>query len=151
MRFHSSGELDRLVDEAGDIDLDLAAAIATAQPDSGIDILMGLGGAPQGVLAAGALAGLGGDFQGRFRPRSDDEVSRLRAAGIEDLERTYHSVDLVGENVMFAATGVTGGHLLPGVRFFGGGAVTHSVVVRSQSQTARWIRADHHFEHEPQY
>ena len=147
-----------LIDELRDADArvqlladgDLAAAIATAQPDSGIDLLMGIGGAQQGLLAAGALGGLGGQFLGRFRPLSSDEASRLDSAGIE-VGRSYEASQLVGENVMFAATGVTGGHLLSGVRFFGGGAVTNSVVVRSRSRTVRWIQAQHHFEHEPEY
>src|SRR5690606_31738989 len=97
-------------------DGDLAAAIATARPGSGIDVLMGVGKAQQGVLSAGALVGLGGMFQGRFHPLSADESARLRDAGITDFERRYDAADLVGENVMFAATGVTNGLLVEGVR-----------------------------------
>jgi fructose-1,6-bisphosphatase class II len=150
---------DRLIDEvrrAGArvqllADGDLAAAIATARLGSGIDILLGIGGAQQGVLAAGAIAALGGVFQGRFRPRTEDEVGRLKDAGLRDLDRCYEPSDLTGDNVMFAATGVTGGHLLNGVRYFRGGAMTNSVVMRSSTRTVRWIEAYHHFDFKPEY
>jgi fructose-1,6-bisphosphatase II len=132
-------------------DGDLAAAIATARPGSGIDLLMGVGKAQQGVLAAGALVGLDGLFHGRFHPLSGDERSRLREADIGDLERRYEATDLVGRNVMFAATGVTSGLLLDGVRFFAGGAQTNSVVVRSRTRTVRWIHAFHRFDLKPEY
>jgi fructose-1,6-bisphosphatase class II len=132
-------------------DGDLASAIATARPGSGIDMVMGVGGAQQGVLAAGAIEALGGEFQGRFQPRNDDERGRLRDAGIGDLARLYGPVDLVGDNVMFAATGVTQGHLLSGVRYFRGGAMTNSVVMRSRTRTVRWIEAYHHFDFKPEY
>jgi len=132
-------------------DGDLAAAIATARPGSSIDILLGIGGAQQGLLAAAAIQALGGDFQGRFRPRTEDEVRRLREAGIADPQRVYSPSDLVGDNVMFAATGVTGGHLLAGVRYFAGGATTNSVVMRSRTRTVRWIEAYHHFDFKPEY
>lgn len=150
---------DRLVDEvrrAGArvqllADGDLAAAIATARPGSGIDILFGVGGAQQGLLAAGAIEALGGHFQGRFRPRSEDEIGRLREAGIDDVQGVHEPRALVGENVMFAATGVTNGHLLQGVRYFRGGAMTNSVVMRSRTRTVRWIEAVHHFDFKPEY
>jgi len=150
---------ERLVDavrEAGArvqllADGDLASSIATARPGSGIDMVMGIGGAQQGVLAAGAIQALGGDFQGRFQPRNDDERGRLRDAGLKDLSRLYGPVDLVGDNVMFAATGVTQGHLLAGVRYFRGGAMTNSVVMRSRTRTVRWIEATHHFDLKPEY
>lgn len=132
-------------------DGDLAAAVATARPGSGIDLLMGVGKAQQGVLSAGALVGLGGLFQGRFRPLSADEGARLREAGINDFDRRYQATDLVGENVMFAATGVTNGLLVDGVRFFKGGAQTHSLVVRSRTRTVRWIQAHHRFDLKPEY
>ena len=132
-------------------DGDLAAAIATARAGSGVDILLGIGGGQQGVLAAGALQGLGGAFEGRFRPLSGDESVRLREAGLESTERVYSAEDLVGENVMFAATGVTGGHLLDGVQFFRGGARTSSVVVRSATRTVRWLETHHHFDFKPEY
>jgi fructose-1,6-bisphosphatase class II len=132
-------------------DGDLAAGIAASRPGSGIDILLGVGGAQQGVLAAGAIMALGGDFQGRFRPRNDDERNRLREAGIGDLSRIYGPADLVGDNTMFAATGVTNGHLLSGVRYFRGGATTNSVVMRSRTRTVRWIEAHHRFDFKPEY
>ena len=132
-------------------DGDLAAGIAASRPGSGIDILLGVGGAQQGVLAAGAIMALGGEFQGRFRPRNDDERNRLREAGIGDLSRIYGPADLVGDNVMFAATGVTNGHLLSGVRYFRGGATTNSVVMRSRTRTVRWIEAHHRFDFKPEY
>jgi fructose-1,6-bisphosphatase II len=150
---------DRLVAEIREVgarvqllaDGDLAAAIATAREGSGIDLLMGIGKAQQGVLAAGALVGLGGLFQGRFHPLTSDENARLREAGIKDFQRRYLGPDLVGENVMFAATGVTSGLLLDGVRFFAGGAQTNSMVVRSRTRTARWIQAFHRFDLKPEY
>jgi fructose-1,6-bisphosphatase II len=132
-------------------DGDLAAAIATARPDSGVDILLGIGGGQQGVLAAGALQGLGGVFEGRFRPLSGDETVLLKEAGLEEADRIFPSEALVGENVMFAATGVTSGHLLSGVQFFKGGARTNSVVVRSATRTTRWIETHHHFDFKPEY
>lgn len=132
-------------------DGDLAGAIATARPESGIDLLLGIGGAHQGALAAAALSGLGGCFEGRFRPLSADENARLREAGMADLDRRYRAEDLVGSNVMFAATGVTAGVLLDGVRFFAGGARTSSVVVRSRTRTVRWIQAYHRFDRSPEY
>ncbi len=149
----------RLIDEARRAgarvqllaDGDLAAAIATARPDSGIDIVLGIGGAQQGVLAAGALECLGGEFQGRFKPMTSDEVTSLTEAGIEDQARRYRASDLIGDKMMFAATGVTNGHLLRGVQFQRGGATTNSVVMRSQSRTVRWIEAYHHFDFKPEY
>jgi len=132
-------------------DGDLAGAIATARPGSGIDLLLGIGGAQQGVLAAAAIEALGGSFQGRFAPQTHDEVGRLRALGLNDLSRRHDAVDLVGDNVMFAATGVTGGHLLSGVKYFRGGAMTNSVVMRSRTRTVRWIEAYHHFDFKPNY
>jgi len=132
-------------------DGDLASAIATGRPGSGIDMVMGIGGAQQGILAAGAILALGGDLQGRFKPRNDDERGRLRDAGIANLGKLYGPVDLVGDNVMFAATGVTQGHLLSGVQYFRGGARTNSVVMRSRTRTVRWIEAHHHFDFKPEY
>ncbi|MFM7141944.1 MAG: fructose-bisphosphatase class II, partial [Alphaproteobacteria bacterium] len=128
-----------------------AAAIATARPGTEVDILLGIGGAQQGVLAAGAIEAMGGFMEVRFRPRTADEGALLRAAGISDPERVRQASDLVGDNVMFAATGVTGGHLLSGVRFFRGGARTNSVVMRSRTRTVRWIEAHHHFDFKPEY
>jgi len=133
-------------------DGDVSAAIATGFPDTGVDILMGIGGAPEGVLAAAALQCLGGDMQGRLRPRNDQEVERARKLGIKDLDRIYRISDLAKSgDVMFAATGVTDGDLLRGVRFFGGGARTHSVVMRYRSGTIRFIEATHRFDRRPVY
>jgi fructose-1,6-bisphosphatase II len=150
-------ELIRSVREAGARikliqDGDVSAAIATAFPESGVDILMGIGGAPEGVLAAAALQCLGGDMQGRLRPRNDQEVERARRVGVKDIERIYGIGDLVsGTELMFAATGVTDGDLLRGVRFFGGGSRTHSVVIRRRSGTTRFIEATHRFDRRPVY
>ncbi len=133
-------------------DGDVSAAIATAFPDSGVDVLMGVGGAREGVLAAAALQCLGGDMQGRLRPRSDAEVERARRAGVKEMDRVYRIGDLAsGNELMFAATGVTDGELLRGVRFFGGGARTHSVVMRRRSGTTRFIEATHRFDRRPVY
>jgi fructose-1,6-bisphosphatase II len=133
-------------------DGDLSAAVATGFPETGVDVLMGIGGAAEGVLAAAALQCLGGDMQGRLRPRNDEEVERARRIGIKDMERVYGIGDLAkGADVMFAATGVTDGDLLRGVRFFGGGARTHSVVMRYRSGTVRFIEATHRFDRRPEY
>jgi fructose-1,6-bisphosphatase II len=133
-------------------DGDVSAAIATGFPETGVDVLMGIGGAPEGVLAAAALQCLGGDIQGRLRPRNDHEVERARKIGIKDIDRIYRIGDLArGEDAMFAATGVTDGDLLRGVRFFGGGARTHSVVMRHRSGTVRFIEATHRFDRRPIY
>jgi fructose-1,6-bisphosphatase II len=150
-------ELIREVREAGARikliqDGDVSAAIATAFPESGVDVLMGVGGAPEGVLAAAALQCLGGDMQGRLRPRNNEEIERARRAGVKDLDRVYRINDLAsGGELMFAATGVTDGDLLRGVRFFGGGARTHSVVIRQRSGTTRFIEATHRFDRRPVY
>jgi len=133
-------------------DGDVSAAIATGFPDTGVDVLMGAGGAAEGVLAAAALQCLGGDMQGRLRPRNDQEVERARRIGIKDTDRVYRIGDLAkGVDVMFAAIGVTDGDLLRGVRFFGGGARTHSVVTRHRSGTVRFIEASHRFDRRPEY
>ena len=130
-------------------DGDVAAAIATTNDDTGIDILFGTGGAPEGVLAAAALRCVGGDMQGILRYRNDDERARAERMGITDHNRVYHVDDLAQGDVMFAATGVTDGALLRGVHFFGGGASTHSVVMRSRSGTVRFIEATHNFARKP--
>jgi fructose-1,6-bisphosphatase class II len=132
-------------------DGDVSAAIATCQPDSGVDVLMGTGGAPEGVLAAAALRCLGGDMQGKLMWRNEDEKARAKKMGIEDLDRTYKMEDMARGHVMFAATGVTNGEFLKGVRFFGGGATTHSVVMRSETGTIRYIEASHDFNRKPYY
>ena len=133
-------------------DGDLQAAIATAFERRGVDVLMGIGGEQQGILAAAALQCLGGDMQARLRPRSADEADLALRTGLKDLDQVFKLQDLVqGKGVMFAATGVTDGDLLQGVRFFGGGAKTHSVVMRYRSGTVRFIEATHRFDRRPVY
>jgi fructose-1,6-bisphosphatase class II len=132
-------------------DGDVSAAIATCKLDSGVDVLMGSGGAPEGVIAAAALRCMGGDFMGRLIFRKDDERTRARKMGISDLDKIYRIDELAQGKVMFCATGVTSGALLQGVRFFSGGAKTHSVVMRSETRTVRWIEAEHHFDSKPQF
>jgi fructose-1,6-bisphosphatase II / sedoheptulose-1,7-bisphosphatase len=127
-------------------DGDVSGVIATAQPDSGVDVYMGSGGAPEGVLAAAALRCIGGQMQARLLFRNDDERGRAAKWGIKDLNRKYSLLDLAKGNVMFAATGVTSGAMLKGVRRFHGGAVTHSIVMRSKSHTVRYIEAHHRFD-----
>jgi fructose-1,6-bisphosphatase II len=124
-------------------DGDVAAAIATCDPDTGIDVLMGIGGAPEGVLGATALRCVGGDFQGRLKFRNDEEIERAKKMGITDVNKIFTIEELAGGNVMFAATGVTSGALLRGVRFFGNGCKTDSIVMRSKSHTMRRIEATH--------
>jgi fructose-1,6-bisphosphatase II len=131
---------------------DLSAAIATGLPESGVDVLMGVGGAPEAVFAAAALQCLGGDIQARLRPRNEGEIELARRHGIREMERIYGIGDLARPgNIMFAATGVTDGEFLRGVRFFGGGARTHSLVMRSRSGTVRFIEATHRFDLSPVY
>lgn len=132
-------------------DGDVAGAIATAKDESGVDVLMGTGGAPEGVLAAAALKCLGGDFQGILKFRNKEEIERAKAMGVTDINRVYGMEDLARSDVMFAATGVTFGDFLKGVRFFSGGALTQSVVMRSRSRTLRFIDTTHYFEFKPKY
>jgi fructose-1,6-bisphosphatase class II len=132
-------------------DGDLAAALATTRDDTGIDMLVGTGGAAQGILAAAALYCLGGDIQGRFRPRNQEEAGQLRQYGLDDFHKKFTVDDMVKGNVMVAATGVTTGDYLKGVRFFRGGAVTCSVVMRSKSRTIRFMETTHHFDVHPEY
>ncbi|MGE0614897.1 MAG: class II fructose-bisphosphatase [Bacteriovoracia bacterium] len=132
-------------------DGDVSAAIATCMPDSGVDMLIGSGGAPEGVIAAAALRCVHGDFQGRLIFRRDDERERAQKMGIKDFNRIYGIEDLARGNVMFCATGVTSGALVKGVRFFRGGAKTQSVVMRSESGTIRFIEAEHHFDRKPNF
>ena len=141
-----AGARIRLIDDG-----DVSAAIATCQPESGVDVLLGSGGAPEGVLAAAALRCLGGDMQGQLMWRNEEEKERARKMGVADLEKIYTLEDLASGNVMFAATGVTDGAFLKGVRFFGGGASTHSVVMRSETGTIRFIEANHDFKRKPYY
>jgi fructose-1,6-bisphosphatase II / sedoheptulose-1,7-bisphosphatase len=127
-------------------DGDVSGVIATTRDESGVDIYMGSGGAPEGVLAAAALRCIGGFMQGRLLFRNDDERSRAQRCGIKDFNRKYGLLDLAHGDVMFAATGVTNGTMLQGVRRFAGGASTHSMVMRSKSGTVRVIEAQHNFE-----
>ncbi|MBV8760049.1 MAG: class II fructose-bisphosphatase [Deltaproteobacteria bacterium] len=132
-------------------DGDVSGAVMTCNADSGIDVLFGTGGAPEGVIAAAALKCIGGDFQGRLRWRSDEEKARGKRMGIKDEDAIYMMDELAKGNVMFAATGVTKGYLLDGVRFYGESAKTSSIVMRSKSGTVRVIEATHHFNTKPRY
>ena len=126
-------------------DGDVAPSIAAARPESGVDLLMGIGGTPEGVLSAAALKCVGGAIQGKLWPRDDDERRQLLDAGF-DLDRVLTTDDLVGgDDVFFAATGVTTGALLRGVRYTPSGAVTESIVMRSRSGTVRRVEAHHAF------
>ncbi len=130
-------------------DGDVSAAVMTCKEESGIDVLFGTGGAPEGVIAAAAIKCVNGEFQARLRFRNDEERARAKKMGITDLDRIYHRDDLASGHVMFAATGVTSGALLDGVRFTGWGAKSQSVVMRSRTGTVRVIDTTHHFEGRP--
>jgi fructose-1,6-bisphosphatase II len=132
-------------------DGDVSAAIATCFAETGVDVLMGIGGAPEGVIAAAALRCCGGDMQGRLKPRNDKEIERAKKMGIPDIHKVFGIEEMAKGHVIFAATGVTSGDFLRGVRFFKGGAETHSVVMRSKSRTIRYIQSRHEFEHKPNY
>ena len=127
-------------------DGDVAGAISAAAPRSGIDLLIGIGGTPEGVISAAALKCLGGAIQGRLWPRDDAERQRLIDDGF-DLDAVLTTDDLVsGDDVFFAASGITDGDLLRGVRYWPDGATTYSMVMRSRSGTVRWVEAEHRFE-----
>lgn len=127
-------------------DGDVSAVIATTDPDTGIDVYVGNGGAPEGVLAAAALQCIGGSMLGRLVFRNNDEIARAEKWGIKDLKKIYTTDDLAKPgNVMFAATGVTDGTMLRGVRRFAGGAKTSSLIMRSKSGTVRRVEATHNF------
>lgn len=143
-------ELIRKVRDAGArimliTDGDVSGVMATSEEASGVDIYIGSGGAPEGVLAAAALRCIGGQMQGRLMFRNDTERGRAERCGITDFDRKYDLLDLASGDVMFAATGVTNGTMLDGVRRFSGGAKTHSLVMRSKSGTVRYIEAVHNF------
>jgi fructose-1,6-bisphosphatase II / sedoheptulose-1,7-bisphosphatase len=126
-------------------DGDVAGVISVTNPDSTIDMYMGQGGAPEGVLAAAALACVGGQFQGRLVFRNDDEKARAAKWGVTDLDRIYELEDLVKGDAIFAAAGVTDGSLLQGVRRRKNGVLTtESVVMRASSGTIRWVKGEHH-------
>ena len=126
-------------------DGDVSGVMATSDPDSGIDIYMGIGGAPEGVLAAAALRCIGGQMQGRLLFRNDQEKERGHKWGLKDFDKKYSLHDLASGDVMFAATGVTDGAMLKGVRRTSHGAFTHSIVMRSKTGTVRMIEAHHNF------
>ncbi len=126
-------------------DGDVSGVMATSRRDSGVDMYLGIGGAPEGVLAAAALRCIGGQMQGRLVFRNDDERARADRCGIRDLDRKYTTMDLASGNVMFAATGVTDGTMLRGVRRFSHGASTESIVMRSKTGTVRTIETRHDF------
>ncbi len=127
-------------------DGDVAGSIMAALDGTGVDMLMGIGGTPEGVISACALKCLGGEVQGKLWPRNEDEANAAREAGY-DLNRVLMTDDLVkGENVFFAATGITDGELLKGVRYYSGGASTHSIVMRGKSGTVRFIESRHRWD-----
>ena len=130
-------------------DGDIFGVMETSDPDSRIDMYLGSGGAPEGVLAAAALQSIGGQMQGKLLFRNDDEIGRARKLGIEDLDRVYHLDDLASGDVIFAATGVTDGALLNGVHRTHGVAKTHSIVMRSITGTVREVITKHNFDRKP--
>jgi fructose-1,6-bisphosphatase II / sedoheptulose-1,7-bisphosphatase len=132
-------------------DGDVSGVIATSRGDSGVDLYLGTGGAPEGVLAAAALRCIGGQMQGRLVFRNDDERGRATRLGISDFDRKYDLHGLADGDVMFAATGVTDGSMLRGVRRFQGGATTQSMVMRSKSGTVRIVDAEHNFKRKTWY
>jgi fructose-1,6-bisphosphatase class II len=132
-------------------DGDVSAALATTKPETGIDLMMGIGRAPQGILAAAALKCLDGEMQARLKPRNETEAQQLREVGVFDFGRKYPLAELVRGNVIVAATGVTPGDYLHGVRYLKGGAITNSVVMRSQTRTVRFMEAHHRFDRKPSY
>lgn len=140
-KVRESGARIRLISDG-----DVSGVIATATPGSGVDIYLGSGGAPEGVLAAAALRSIGGQMQGRLLFRNDDEKGRAKRLGITDLSRKYGLLDLASGDVMFACTGVTDGPMLKGVRRFATGATTHSLVMRSKTGTVRVIETTHNFQ-----
>ncbi len=132
-------------------DGDVAAALACCKPESGVDMLLGIGAAPEGVIAAAALRCMGGDFQGQLHFRDEREKERAQGMGIHDLNKIYALEELAAGPVMFVATGVTTGTLLEGVRFGADRAFTQSMVMRSQSGTVRRIDTEHRFDMKPRY
>ena len=124
-------------------DGDIAGVIHCSDPDTGIDIYMGQGGAPEGVLAAAALRCVGGQIQTRLVFRNDDERGRAARIGITNLKKKYNTLDLASGDVMFAATGVTDGSMLEGIHKRGNFMTSHTIVMRSKTRTVRWIKARH--------
>ncbi|AGB42357.1 fructose-1,6-bisphosphatase, class II [Halobacteroides halobius DSM 5150] len=154
-RHRKKGKLIDQVREAGAKiklidDGDVAAALATGLSGTGVDLLMGIGGAPEGVLAAAGLKCLDGDMQARLVPQSKEEVQRAKEMGINEVEAALGMEDLAkGDRVIFSATGVTDGEMLEGVRFRGNQAETHSLVMRSKTGTIRFVEAIHRLDQKP--
>jgi fructose-1,6-bisphosphatase II len=133
-------------------DGDVAPAIATGFENTGVDMLMGIGGAPEGVIAAAGLKCLGGELQGRLVPQNEEEFERCKKMGLKDPNRVLTLDDLVkGNDVFFSATGITDGDLLKGVRYSGKGAITHSLVMRAKTGTIRFVEAFHKLDKKPPY
>ena len=127
-------------------DGDVAPSVMTALPGTGIDVVMGIGGTPEGIITACAMHGLGGEIQGRLAPQSDEERERIEAEGIDLNLKLSHRELVVGDDIFFAATGITQGDFLRGVKYTSDGAVTHSLVTRSRSGTWRVIESHHRWE-----
>jgi fructose-1,6-bisphosphatase II len=142
----AAGARIRLIEDG-----DVAGGVSTCFETSGVDVLLGIGGAPEGVITAAAVRSMGGDMRGKLVPRNDEEIQRAKKMGITDMNLIYTAEELAKGEVMFAATGVTTGDFLRGVRFFGGGAETNSIVMRSKSGTVRYIEATHKFDKKPGY
>lgn len=131
-------------------DGDVAGAINTAFDETGVDILLGIGGAPEGVLAATALKCLGGEIQGKLMPQNEEEIERCHKMNIKDIDQVFYMDDFCsGDDAIFAATGVTDGELLKGVQFKGQTATTQSVVMRYKSGTVRFIDGEHRLQQKP--
>lgn len=131
-------------------DGDVSPAVAAAYEDSGVDILLGIGGAPEGVITAAALKCLGGDFQARLYPENDEEIRRCHEMGIKDTNQLFAIDELVrSDDVIFVATGITDSFLLKGVRYLKGRAITQTIVMRSTSGTIRFVEANHHLGKKP--
>ena len=126
-------------------DGDITAAIAPSMPDSGVDLYVGIGGSPEGVIAAAAIKCLGGDLQMKMWPRDGEELADLARRGHQsELDRVYNADDLAhGKNIIFCATGITDSALLPGVRFFNHSAVSYSILMRARLKTVRYIKTIH--------
>ena len=130
-------------------DGDVSGVVAVSQAETGVDMYLGSGGAPEGVLAAAALRCIGGQMQGKLLFENDEQVARAREMGVTDPNRVYGLQDMARGEVMFAATGVTSGPMLRGVRRFHNGAITHSIVMRSKSGTVRYVEGHHNFALKP--
>jgi fructose-1,6-bisphosphatase II / sedoheptulose-1,7-bisphosphatase len=130
-------------------DGDVSGVVAVSQPEAGVDMYVGWGGAPEGVLAAAALRCIGGQMYGRLIYEDDSQIERAKSMGITEPNRIFRLDEMAKGNVMFAATGVTTGPMLKGVRRFGGGAITQSIVMRSKSGTVRYVEGHHNFNVKP--